>query len=96
MRMYLRWPTFESRDRKEGQHRLGDVIKVKTLLKPLSLFNDRSIDITVVEFQISAPRKESALHSFSESGLHLNFSILRECVLKILLQFFSLLRLIYP
>lgn len=80
MRMYLRWPTFESWDREEGQHRFGDIIKVKTLLLPLSLFHDRSINVTVIEFQISTPKKENTLHSFSESKLSLSISISWLCM----------------
>jgi len=99
MRMYLRWPTFKSWDREEGQHRLGDIVKVKTLLKPLSLFHYRSINVTVIEFQISTPKKENALHSFSESKFPLSlFQFLDYawiCGKNVVLQFFSLLHLIY-
>lgn len=60
-RIYLRWPTFESRDRKKSQHRLGNVIEMKTLLLPVSLFYDRPVNITVFKFQISTPGKDSLL-----------------------------------
>lgn len=60
--MYLRWPTFESRDCEEGQHRFSDIIEMKSPLKPLSLFHDRSIDVTVFKFQVRAPGKERSLY----------------------------------
>jgi len=56
--MYLRWPTFESRDREESQHRFGNVIEVKTLLLPKPVPHNRLIHITVVIFQISTPEKK--------------------------------------
>lgn len=34
IQVYLRWPTFKSRDRKESKHRLGDVIEMKAMLRP--------------------------------------------------------------
>jgi len=58
-RMYLRWPTFESRDREESQHRLGNVIEVKTLLLPKPFPHNGLIYITVFVFQISTPGKKT-------------------------------------
>lgn len=85
--MYLRWPTFESRDREESQHRFGNIIEVKTILLPRSVLHGRFIDITVVELQISTSGKESG--SCITSAKYASSPIARESVL------LSLLRLIH-
>lgn len=64
--MYLRWPTFESRDREEGQHRFGNIIEVKTILLPMSVRHVRFIDISVFILQISTPAKEKYLALYPE------------------------------